>query len=591
MNKTALVGAAIVLAAAVVVASLDIKNRDINSFSEGSTANPIDVAARSAIEPPQENLFAPPPPFDGRVEDREATINNQPPDDFATTDEERTKSPPEPRRVSGHVVDEAGIAIAGAIVALVEYDFLRAPMPFSATQQETFLSSMQRTTSNTIGFFSLPRVASETMLNLEVSAPGYFMPRKLSIGVGPGFKYADLTLSLEPGLNLYGELRDPAGKPLPGALIVSKGFETKSNFTGSYAMHRYGHSSTVSDGDGHFLLGYDLLGYDRPELLTGITTLEVRSGLFGATVFANVFVGADEVIVLQWPASGTLTGTIAGIEQYPSEKLTLALHGTYRIELSDEFGQPREHARGGGTKYEVPISKDGQYRIEGISTAQTYEARIRNDKGEVLTPTIPLAVFEGDKTQEFDYILTQPVTISGVVRGALSGRPLRDVQVRWRSLEYEDITDAVDIEDDGTYRLEFRAPAGTYVLYPTFLTHDEPQYREIYGSTISIEPGGEYAVHLTFLDPVTRTVVAIDEFGDPIADAGIAYREFPQSYSLKGRRTDETGRFTYHGVRPYQEASLVVSAPISEFKNAETEAFAAEPGQVFEEEVVILHPK
>lgn len=57
-----------------------------------------------------------------------------------------------------------------------------------------------------------------------------------------------------------------------------------------------------------------------------------------------------------------------------------------------------------------------------------------------------------------------------------------------------------------------------------------------------------------------------------------------------GWKTDESGRFTYHGVRPYVEAHLTVYVSGSRYERGQTESFAAEPGEAFEEEVVVLYP-
>ena len=84
-------------------------------------------------------------------------------------------------------------------------------------------------------------------------------------------------------------------------------------------------------------------------------------------------------------------------------------------------------------------------------------------------------------------------------------------------------------------------------------------------------------------------MLVIDEFGEPIAEANVGYGEGGMGFSMGGWQTDEAGRFAYHGVRPYEVVHFDVRASSSGYTRGQTEAFAAEPGQVFEEEVVVLY--
>ena len=337
----------------------------------------------------------------------------------------------------------------------------------------------------------------------------------------------------------------------------------------------------VADSQGRFLLGFRT---------SGLSTIGARTDALGGTIFADVPVGADELIVLQWPEGGILEGTIIDTDQYRSDDLILTLVARLAVEGSISKG----------ISYSEIIRDDGRYRIEGISTVQDYTLQIRlTNSGDELTPRIPLDVFEDGKTQVFDYILEQTVSLSGTVRGVFSGQPLRDVSVRWQSLENPELTDTVEVNDDGTYSFELRVPAGRYVVYPRYRTMDWPEYQEPYMKTVDIVPGTESVVDLELFDSVTRTVLVVDEFGAPIVDARILYIETdsePQLVFEFGTiwgpgigETDEEGRFTHSGIRPYKAGGFHVRAMRTGYGEAYTEFFAAEPGQVFEEEVVVLY--
>ncbi len=512
-------------------------------------------------------------PEKGEVSDSSLTAEVIPLTDEAVNVE--AEAQPEPIRVSGYVVDEEGMGIRGAIVSLLSPRSGATHISSSALQQESLQSQGRHSTSDVRGYFSFSNVLPKgSRLGLAASASGYSTSIQIAISTEPGASHEDLLLTLKAGFNLYGEVRDPNGQPVPGALVTSIGFAGEGNT--SFGVSR----PAVADSYGRFVLGFDV---------PGATTLEVRSDALGGTLFPDVPVGADEIIVLQWLEGGTLEGTITGADQYGPNELSIALNGTVSMQGYFEDGRPSGTASGFGMKYQASIHEDGRYRIKGISTAQAYKAHVRNTEGEKLTSQIRLDAFEEGKTQVFDYTLEQTVTIAGVVRGAMSGKPLGDIRVRWRNLDNAELRDMVEVIDDGTYRLELRVPAGRYVVYPTFLTHDWPEYQEAYGSTITVEPGTEHAVDLTFLDPVTRTVLVIDEFGEPIAEAKVGYNETNYGWGM-GWKTDENGRFTYRGVRPYVEAHLTVYVPSSGYKRGQTEAFAAEPGEVFEEEVVVLYP-
>ena len=584
MSKAVLLGVTLVLATVGVVAFLTINGRNVASPSDDTIAQEgiqDEVAPVSVPEPPRDEQVSTPTLFAAAtVEEVEATDGSETRDEIAAADEAddgEEEALPEPMSVSGYVVSEDGFAIGGANVSIYSSESASLPVSLSALRQKSLQAHSHQTTADARGFFSFSNdLPKGPGIRLAASAPGYSTSRQSSIHANPDRTQYEAVLTLKVGINLYGEVRGPNGQPVPGAIVRSIGF-----------MSDWGSSSinverpVVADKQGRFLLGFDF---------PGLTVLEVRSDVLGGTLFADVLVGADQVIVLQWPDGGTLEGVIAGADQYGSGELTIALDGTFSIQSYDEDGRPAGSGTGGGTKYQARIVEDGRYRIEGISTVQSYKVHIRNGEGEKLTSHIPLDPFEEGKTQVFDYSLEQAVTMAGVVRGVLSGHLLRDVRVRWRSLDNPDLTDMIDVNDDGTYRLELHAPAGRYVVYPTFITHDLPEYQEAYGRTITIEPGMEHAVDLTFLDPVTRTVLVIDEFGEPIAEARVGYNEGNHSWGM-GWETDETGRFTYHGVRPYEEVHLAVHVSSSGYKRGQSEAFAAEPGQVFEEEVVVLYLK
>jgi RNA polymerase sigma-70 factor (ECF subfamily) len=557
---------------AIVLASSLLLNRETESIALIETTEIAEVAGPApAVEDDLPEIEAQSGVRDNQVSEDEESDDNREAKEVAPLAEEveavQEKAPPEPVTVSvsGYVVDEEGLAISGAYVSLAPPDSQIEDKTSSSVEQKPM---SHQSISNSRGFFSFSvAVSSISHIKLSASAPGYSSSKNTTLSANDDRTHYDALLTLTAGTILYGEIRDPNGRPVPSAVVISKAFDSENS--SSFGAGPF----AVTDSKGRFLLGFS-----QP----GATTLEFRIGALGTTLIHDVPVGVDDIVVLRWPEGATLEGAVTGASQYDAGELVMVLQGRITIE---SFGGS---SSGSGMTYMSPILEDGRYRIERISTAQRYKAHIRNADGDVLTSKIPLEAFEEGKTQVFDYFLEQTVTLTGVVRGAISGQPLRDIKVRWRSLDDPNLTDVVEIDDEGAYRFELRAPAGRYAVYPTFITHDLPEYQENYGRTITTEPGTDQSVHLTFLDPVTRTVLVVNNFGEPIEGVQVLYNEENHSWSM-GWKTDETGRFTYHGVRPYVEAHLKVSSsPRESYWSVVTETFTAEPGDVFEEEVVVI---
>lgn len=124
---------------------------------------------------------------------------------------------PESRWLSGRVVDDTGKGIAGAIVSYTQPVKPGAPVANTACE------------SGTDGSFKLPVHAGHGRLRVLPPLHGYFTPSlgaadRMAIDVPTTGEPAAVTLLVSRGLVIRGTVRDPAGKPVAGALVFSRTF-------------------------------------------------------------------------------------------------------------------------------------------------------------------------------------------------------------------------------------------------------------------------------------------------------------------------------------------------------------------------------
>lgn len=560
----AMIGAGILVAAGILAGIGIPWLREASTAAEPSvavvTASATETAPESGIPdtaPLPESV--PPAPLSPSAEPIAETLAAAP----AAAAAESAAEPAARFSVSGVVVDTAGNAVRGARVDLT-------PSAYREAWSSSSPMTIRQIESDAAGGFRIEDIPAGSY-RIAASMDGFGDSDPQTISLDPAHTTAEspisLILDLLEGAELYAQLFGKDGRPLANAIVDCRGFVSEHG-------SRSGRGNiAVTDGRGNFSM-------DVPGL--GMATLVVRGQSGEQVVMRNVPVDPANRVPVKWPETATLEGVISGDG---AAGAVVRLDSRLRMERVDENGLVTSSSITAGPVYEVQISASGAYRIDSVSVDLEYTFAIVGGENAYLTPRIPMPPFEAGETARFDYALSALTRVTGVVRGAVSNRPLRDLMVKWQSLDDPKLADTTFIDADGTFDFDLRVAAGRYSFMAAYRTNSEAPLDSRYIQTVAIEPGADIRVDLTFPDSVTRTIVVVDEAGTPIENASLTYVQENAAWGW-GLQTDAAGKASYGGVVPGDLIHFEVQK--RGYEHGQTAAFTGNPGDVFDPETVVL---
>jgi len=247
------------------------------------------------------------------------------------------------------------------------------------------------------------------------------------------------------------------------------------------------------------------------------------------------------------------------------------------------------------TEYAATIDGRGRYDITEIDPGQSYGAIVAREDHTPLTPKNDLPSFAPGQAAVWDCVVHHGITIRGRVLGENTGRLLKDVRVRCLK-DGESIQDGEqEVKSDGCFEFNLVTGPGSYLVHPLpKLSSGDPRARlaALYGKEVQLSAGEEIELDLSFFEPFTIQVRAVDIEGNPIEGTRTELVQRAGIGSFRGRwqgekPTDENGRFSWSGFRPELEAWIVLSK--NGYVESESSHYIGQPGEVFPEETIVLH--
>jgi len=467
--------------------------------------------------------------------------------------------------ISGKIVDEAGVAIAGARVLVmaqgVEQDetvdtkgywtgLLKRHHHFSAT-------------SDVNGEYTVSGIRFRGWAYVGAFAEGYTVRRSVRVALNEGDFLQDVDVILVIADTLTGRVLAQNDSPVSDAIVrpaVSGGRPTAIAYT---------------DTDGLFTLSarsYSDLRY-----------LTVSSPSQGAATFSDIPVRSDQIVELRMPGTAVLKGRVTWSDQTPATGLSVRLMGNL-----DFAGNTLT-----GNDYWSPVNEEGYYKIEGIDVGHRYEVAACTSYTTRYSQEY-LGHLEANKETIWNTVIDEQIVVFGHVYGLETGKPIDVADIVSVHAVRDEATDAslpgATVQDDGSYLLELPGIPGIYLICPVYRPFTYHGLEHL-GKEIYLTSGEQHKVDLFVPEPWSIGIRVVDENGEPVAGADVRREGSGLSWPLG--MTDGEGRFRYSGLTPTigenisGDGWLVVSHP--GYCEQESKHYRGQPRDVFPEETIVLY--
>jgi protocatechuate 3,4-dioxygenase beta subunit/thiol-disulfide isomerase/thioredoxin len=343
-------------------------------------------------------------------------------------------------------------------------------------------SSFQSVKTKEDGTFELRAAPGEIWISIQEVPPGYardrmMTSRRLTVQAGAGA--ADIEFKLQRGVSVKGQVVDPAGRPVPGAVV---------RYVRDWAM-----SEETADDEGRF-------------------TLE------------GLLPGKSLVLWTSVPEKGWAGQLSLPMEKATLEPVTLKLGraAAVRLTVTDPQKQPIEGIEievfkrcetGEGVSYDGTAARSKRsgkatYDIQGLVPGQEYYLQVTAEGyGHLVSGQFKL---EAGETRE---LLPMVLRVAdAVVEGRVidpAGRPIAGAQVEVHSGRFAQAT----TDAHGRFRLEKQPHESLFLR----VTH--PDYEENYQAGFNPDEGSVEFILL----PRFRLVQALARPGEPAPELDCAY--------------------------------------------------------------------
>jgi len=422
--------------------------------------------------------------------------------------------------------------------------------------------AMRRTFSDNDGIFTIDSIPAPNTVSIFARADGLRQDGNAWLELIAD-KVNEVTIRMVEGTDIYGRLLTPRQKPVTDATVILN----------AYAGDGYGRggvqNGAYTDESGRFHI------VARGE---GVVALETRSERHGAAIFTNVPTGTGEEIELIMDEHSVIEGTVFDADGEPVEGgMTVHAFDSVRITTGNS-----SVGFGGSFSNEAEVGEDGRYRLAGLSPVATYRLEVRWQGGPAVSVRYDVPPLEAGRTTRFDITLEGRHDVTGVVLGAETGKPLRDIRVGW----YKDTPgngSSREPDENGRFSATLLSGAGTYTFYPSYeFGHiDEATH----GQRVEIPVEPDEPIELRFPDTVTRSVRVTDVYGEPLR-AKVNLRE-ERSERGDGSETDGDGYFAFHGFRSNMPAGFAITA--DGYVRYQLPLMTGRPGEELPTAHVVLH--
>ncbi len=506
-------------------------------------------------------------------------------------EEEVTAPPPvEPASVSGHVMDDEGYSVEGALIQL------------EVTQDPSRINVLKTYSARTSGDGTYAITGIETFGSdggLYASADGYAMEVNwLRNPIAPGTDRKNINFILQRARHFVaGRVVTESGQSVPGATVQLR-YYGYSEASIQRTAETGGTGGTIDDSKASSVTsgerGYFVIAIKRE----GLCDFTVTKTGYGPAFFASIPTGTEDALFVLL-SSGAISGKVtrkdgSAVRGAQVEVTGHALPGglepsDVRIQafrLPTIAGQADEFGR-----YEIgALGADYVYRV----TASALGTNERVAKGEV-------RVWAGETTEDVDLVLgTQGwAVVYGKVTDASTRQPVHPLGVFASNLK----ADAkgtlgkmakVETDKDGRYELRLGlTESASFRIFWRYMHSSGfgPLTEDSDVATLELEPNSEEELNFSIQEaPFSVVMLFGDKHGRPLPDvrAGIKYPKEGGGWGMQGSpmASEEDGRVTWEGLTAGQ--TYVALGRDQEVRwIGQSEPFTGEPAETVGDVVVV----
>jgi hypothetical protein len=206
--------------------------------------------------------------------------------------------------------------------------------------------------------------------------------------------------------------------------------------------------------------------------------------------------------------------------------------------------------------------------------------------GDELSDNVNLGVFRPGEARVWDHAIQPMIRVYGTVTGEQTGVPIESVRISYE--KNGELLEGPYLMREESYELRLFEP-GDYFIFPEYNSWTRDVTRQTHGVHVSLAPGDEREINFKLPDQFEMAVRVVDPSGQPIPFAQCDYyRITPQGTGMYGfTQTDDTGYAAHRFVPEYESWFHVQHEG---YVSAHSTHVVGEPGAVYPEETIVLHP-
>ncbi len=431
----------------------------------------------------------------------------------------------------------------------------------SAKDAPTEAPAVYSAVSDELGFFAIENISTEGHGTVTAHHPNYLQSEPPELGIAAKGDET-VVVPMQPATTVAGRLFDRNGAPVvDGTLSVQ---ELESDHMSTFSPFLSNESKT--DEAGRFELLVTLVAGD--DALMGIEAVSVTHG---KTTFRDTPLRNEGELELRYPQPTSLFGKILRPDETAAAGLTIELRAAH-----------------GRDNLESTTDESGRFRFNDLQPALDYAITLL-EAGTPLVAALPVDGLIPGAENQWNYTLSAPAVVTGVVRGEVYKRPLANVAVV--CIDNQDWSHGVsqyETRTDETGRYRFAISSGAQEIHIA-ATHAPNQIASHDGEPIRLTPGREVTVNLSLVEPWSMEFRVLDSNRHPLGDVGVRISERIAHVTTNGGlpMTDDNGVVKTNSLTAGSE----VRVRFAKRGYAEFEAgpYTGSPGEHLRPEVVLLH--
>ena len=506
--------------------------------------------------------------------------------------------------VSGLVLDLEDAPIAGATVRVIatgleanpgetasRSDYRRAAIEVLRSAEHAFMAK-----TDAHGVFRVEGIRYMGMAIGSAEAEGFALESQVLL-LNPNDDQ-EVTFRLSEGFPLEGRVLSALGAPVTDGTVSVSALVTGTSVSAGPAGLN---SSATTDEKGEFCLWLKPWGDGEAQ-----ASFEVSSMTHGKTSIRDITILPGTPITLKYQPTSSMHGTLSLPEGAPAKGYTVRLTG--QIVVRKPNGGTTTSM---GFEYSAQAAANGEYRIEGIDSAQVYTADVLMPSGEMVAAGRDPGAFVAGEDKQWDYAIEKHATLKGKVYGTETRLPLPGRIVRCTRIDAPVSTSAAELHTmtgaDGAYSLQVHSGQGLYRVHADYGMDangaDFGGVEQNYTKQVALAPGKEETVDLELPEPWKCRFVITDGVGAPIEGATAYVQESLSTGSTISNvypaKSDRSGRIEIAGLTPgstaafrferagFLKASLHLTS--GEMSGMEPITLSGSAGQEFPEQNVVLY--